>query len=231
MKQSASQIKLAQSIAQFYEDHGAAFAATRGQYWDVMKIVSEACPADATIIDVGAGNGRLLSQLPSGIHYIGIEPSSSLRHFGELASASHPSAAWRNGALPTLPATNGEADLVVCLAVLHHVPGHAAQIDSIKELSRILKPGGLCILTAWNFRSAHMFSWTRFLAAWLRFPLVRGGSPGDLWMPWKAEGANAQRFVHAFTLSELRGLFSPENWHIERAQNIRSNLMIVARKK
>lgn len=69
----------AQSVAKFYEDHGAAFAATRGSAWAELERAATLIKPGMTVVDVGAGNGRFSKLLPEGVTYIGVEPSSTLR--------------------------------------------------------------------------------------------------------------------------------------------------------
>ncbi len=211
MKENA---RLAASVADFYEIFGPSFAATRKNYWGVMKLVADRLRSGQVLLDVGAGNARLAQFLPKDVRYVAIEPSASLCAQAQAAVAERGSGEVRHGGFPRLNAADGEADVVACLAVLHHIPGHAARLAAVHELHRILKPGGSLILTVWNLRSRRFFSLKTWLASWLRLPLVRGGGLGDVWMPWRAEGHPAPRYVHAFTLSELRGLFGPD-WQID----------------
>ena len=44
----------------------------------------------------------------------------------------------------TLPLTNGEADIIYCVSVLEHIPTFE---QTISEMARVLKPGGLLLLT------------------------------------------------------------------------------------
>ncbi len=44
---------------------------------------------------------------------------------------------------------------------------------------------------------------------------MKGGERGDMYMPWKMEGADAKRYVHAFTLKEWKELFDLKKWNIQ----------------
>jgi SAM-dependent methyltransferase len=117
-----------------------------------------------------------------------------------------------------LPAMNAEADVVGCFAVLHHIPTVAARRNAVKELARILKPGGTAVVTVWNIRRFPFRSFLNWCAAWLRFSRIEGGEGGDVWIPWRAEGKWIQRYVHACTLREFRLLFDSQEWIIERCE-------------
>lgn len=237
MKQNSETIK--RSVREFYEAHGAEFSATRRGAWDVMRLIQDAVSPGQTLIDVGAGNARLAREIPEGVRYIAIEPSSSMRVDAERYLASRKDSEVRMGAFPRLPAREESADVVACLAVLHHLTSDERRV-AIDELWRILKPGGVLVLTVWNLRSRKFAKLKTWLASWLRLKLVQGGGAGDVWISWNAGGKSVERYVHCFTQEELRQLFDLNRWSIERCEPWGGggptsvlegrNLVIVARK-
>lgn len=225
MKQNPNSDKIARAVRDFYEAHGRAFASTRHSVWDVFRLVGDRVRPGQIVVDVGAGNARLATVLPSGVRYIGIEPSSTLREAAMNVIADHPNTEMIDGGFSTdgtsassLPMTDASADIVASFAVLHHVPTCEARKRAVKELARITKPGGIAVVTVWNLRSSRLFHFSTWCAAWLRLPMVRGGESGDAWIPWKAEGRYAMRYVHALTLREFRSLFDETDWKIERCE-------------
>lgn len=246
MKQNEAADKLARSVAGFYESYGAAFSATRHAPWGVMRLVKDAAKPGDVLVDFGAGNGRLGLEIHDSVKYIAVEPSSALREAAKKILANRKNTEIREGgfslgAIHELPLPSRSADAVACLAVLHHVPTSEARQAAVHELARILKPGGTLVLTVWNLRSQRFFTFKNWLAAWLRLPLVKSGGAGDVWVPWKAEGADAKRYVHAFTPGELKTLFDPKTWNVERCEAWGNdgptgilearNLVVVAKKK
>ncbi len=246
MRENAETHKLAQSVADFYEEFGAAFSSTRHAPWGVMKLVKDAVKPGDVLVDFGAGNGRLGLEISSDVKFIAVEPSFSLREEAKRILTDRPNTEIFAGgfgvqAPRAAPVLSTSADVIACLAVLHHIPTKTAQRAAIQELAELLKPGGALVLTVWNLRHRVFFRNKTWLAAWLRWPLVKGGEPGDVWIPWKAQGANAQRFNHAFTLHELRSLFDPKIWDIKICQGwgdesqVRildaKNLVVLARRK
>jgi len=201
--------KLEADVARFYEQAGAAFASSRHAPWDVMDLLARQVKAGETLVDIGAGNGRLADVLPQGVNYVGIEPSSALRQ-----ASKH---SLRGGSLPHLDLPDDFADAAACIAVLHHIPSCEQRAASVAELQRILKPGGLLLCTVWNLRAKRFFLWRTFLSAWLRLPGVPHGEPGDLLYPWRAQGRNDERYVHAFTSHEFKHLFDAKQWIVEQS--------------
>lgn len=221
MQQNLHPDKRATAVRDFYETHGAAFAATRQAPWGIFELVKKALKPGDALIDVGAGNARLASILPDAVQYIGIEPSSTLRQAARPFIASRLNAEMRDGGFTvgdpaqSLPVRNAEADVVACFAVLHHIPTRRAREQAVAELARMLKPGGTAVVTVWNLRSTRFAQFKIWLAAWMRLPMIAGGEGGDVWVPWKANGENALRYVHAFTLREFRLLFDERLWKIQ----------------
>jgi SAM-dependent methyltransferase len=90
------------------------------------------------VIDVGCGTGRWTSPLSA----IGIDLSPAML----AIAAQKPSLQGRLIAADAtaLPIRTASADLVLCTLTLGHVPN---PIAALRELSRILEPGGTLLLT------------------------------------------------------------------------------------
>lgn len=208
--------QLNNEVAEFYELEGDAFGHTRHHVWELMLDFMSRLKNGETLVDVGAGNARLLDVVPQGVNYIGIEPSGSLREFARRRLASHEQSKMMAGGFTKLEIEDEIADAVTCVAVLHHVPGTDDRKASVKELHRILKPGGSLILSVWNLRAKRFLSWQMFKNAWLRMPGFSGGDRGDLYYIWKAGKTPRQRYVHAFALNEFKKLFDEKDWKVEK---------------
>jgi ubiquinone/menaquinone biosynthesis C-methylase UbiE len=208
--------ELNNQVSDFYELEGNAFGHTRHHVWELMLDFMSRLKNGDTLVDVGAGNARLLDVVPEGVNYVGIEPSSSLREFAKRRLPSHKQSKMMAGGFPKLEVEDAVADAVTCVAVLHHVPSNQEREESIKELHRILKPGGQLILSVWNLRAKRFLTWEMIKRAWLRIPGFKGGDRGDLYYVWKAGKIPRNRYVHAFTLKEFRQLFDENQWKIEK---------------
>lgn len=101
------------------------------------------------MLDIGCGNGKLVSGLPDGVTYVGTDFSRTL-----LAEANtlYPGRDFRFGNVVESKHWEGlrEFDAIFGVAILHHIPGTAQQVRVLKEAKRHLKKGGFLYLTVWN---------------------------------------------------------------------------------
>lgn len=98
----------------------------------------------APVVDLGCGQGRLRSVLPwRGVPYVGVDLDSHGAAFGPgefvCADLSRP-----------LPLGDGCADVVVAVEVVEHLENPRALF---REAVRILRPGGLLVVTTPNQES------------------------------------------------------------------------------
>jgi SAM-dependent methyltransferase len=78
-----------------------------------------------------------------------------------------------------LPFRDGSLDFVYVVGVLHHLPGSEAQADAIREVARVLRPGGRFLVQETNTRNP-LF---RFYMTYV-FPLLRTIDEGtEQWIP------------------------------------------------
>jgi ubiquinone/menaquinone biosynthesis C-methylase UbiE len=106
------------------------------------------------VLDVGCGTGTLLLAAaervgPSGALH-GIEPATEM-----AAHARHKAAARRiplevvEGSAETLPYPAAYFDAVFCTLVFHHLP-RSMQEGAIREMRRVLRPGGRVVIVDWQ---------------------------------------------------------------------------------
>ena len=104
-----------------------------------------------TIVEVGAGSGRLTLELVDrGREVVAVEPAAGLRRVLErkLAAARHGDRARvTSGFFDDLPVASGSADLVVACSVLTPAAGHGGDAG-LAEMERVCLPGG-CVAIIW----------------------------------------------------------------------------------
>lgn len=143
--------------------------------------------AEARILDVGAGTGRLtraaLATRRSKGLMINLEPSRRMIEVGR--SLVQPKAAdWVQGMAEPLPFPEGSFDVVSCLEVLEFTP---RPVRTLAELVRVLRPGGWLLITnriGWRARVmlGHSFRKETFVSL-----LKECGLEGIEVYPWQVE--------------------------------------------
>ena len=95
-------------------------------------------PAGARVLDAGAGVGQyrpLFAHCDYKAHDFGLEPQT----VGSYTPLDYESD------ILNIPAPDASFDAVICTEVLEHVP---EPIRAVRELARLLRPGGVMMLTA-----------------------------------------------------------------------------------
>lgn len=99
-------------------------------------------PAPGSVLDLGCGNGRILSELTK----LGFSPLSGCDispKMIELARKDFPEADLKVNIGSSLPFADNSFDTVVVLAVLTAIPDSSEQKNLIDEINRVLNPGGI----------------------------------------------------------------------------------------
>lgn len=99
--------------------------------------------ADATVLDLGAGTGKLTRILADRYsRVIAVEPLAELR---TILAERVPAADVRDGAAERIPLGNAEVDAVFAGQAFHWF----ANAVAVGEIARVLRPGGVLALL-WN---------------------------------------------------------------------------------
>ncbi len=109
------------------------------------------------IIDIGCGEGRFCRMLGKrGARLTGIDPTEDLI---VEARRQQPEASYYVAKGEELPVSDASMDLVVSYLSLLDIPDYRA---AIKEMKRVLKPGGRCVMANHNgFSTASSKYWAR----------------------------------------------------------------------
>lgn len=117
-------------------------------------------------VDVGGGYGRLSKFLTKFADKVTLaEPSRQQLDIAKIYLKNEPNVAQKLLQAADLKLPDGSADLVLVVRVLHHLPDPAAEL---KEIARVLKPGGTFILEFAN--DAHFLNRVRYGVRGKRVP-------------------------------------------------------------
>ncbi|XP_046569237.1 uncharacterized protein LOC124277564 [Haliotis rubra] len=136
-------------VQEVYEQIAPHFADLKQKAWPKVKHFLKNLEPGSLVADVGCGNGRYL-RINSSIYKIGSDVCQPLvqhanRQGHEVITADN----------LHLPYRDGIFDAVVSIGVIHHFSSHNRRVQALKELTRVLSPGGKLMVYVWAFEQKH----------------------------------------------------------------------------
>ena len=131
-----------------YDEIASLFSSTRQYIWKDIKPLLRFAKDGDQILDVGCGNGRLYQLFTDlSIRFTGVDISSGLI---DIAKKSYPESNFIVSDMRKLPLDEEQFDITYSIAAVHHLPPEG-QRETLQEVAQVLKPGGLFVMTNWNF--------------------------------------------------------------------------------
>ncbi|XVF36790.1 hypothetical protein REPUB_Repub19eG0088500 [Reevesia pubescens] len=155
------------------------FSSTRFAKWPKVAAFLESLPTGSLVLDSGCGNGKYLG-LNSSCYFIGCDISPSLIKI--CADKGHEVLV---ADAVNLPYRTNFGDAAISIAVLHHLSTEYRRKKAIEELVRVIKKGGLVLITVWAVEQEDkslLTKWTplteKYVEEWIGpgSPRVRGPS-------------------------------------------------------
>ncbi|KAJ2950413.1 hypothetical protein O0L34_g8655 [Tuta absoluta] len=135
-------------VHQVYEQIAGHFSSTRHKPWPRVVEFMESVPPGAVVLDLGCGNGKNI--LPrNDIWQVGGERSSGLLWECKQHTRGIPLADCVRLDLLHAGLRPSCADVVICIAVIHHFSSYVRRLQSIETISRLLRPSGRALITVW----------------------------------------------------------------------------------
>lgn len=203
--------KLLHHVKSTYTDIAEEFDKTRQFPIKEFDLFKAYIKQNSTIIDIGCGNGRLVSSLKKANishHYLGIDNNNKLL---EKAKKNFPQENFIEGDQLKIPLGENIADIIFNIRAFHHIPSKKLRIQALREMQRVLKKNGILIVTVWNLYQKKY--WGSLFKAIFRFIVTLGSyAPNDTFISW---GKKAKRYYHAFTPMELHNVIKDAGFEIE----------------
>ncbi len=195
-------------VALAFDAIGPEFDATRQRVWPEVKgFIGRQEGGKGTALDIGTGNGRHLEILrSSGYRPLGLDISK-----GMLAQA-HKNVASAHLLLSHfsyLPLREKSADLVLAIAVVHHLSTREARVRAMNEMARVLKSGAPGMISVW------------------KHPEIYG--TGDQWVDWHSKKGVVRRYYYMYTREELEQEAGESGLEIEDIYSSGNNLYLETR--
>ncbi|GAA5795878.1 S-adenosyl-L-methionine-dependent methyltransferase [Helicostylum pulchrum] len=216
------------NVHEVYEVIATHFSDTRYKPWPVVEDFLNGLKPGSLGADVGCGNGKYIGVNPN-VLVLGSDRSSNLIKIVHDRGFEGMVADGLN-----LPYRDNSFDFAISIAVIHHFASPERRLQAIKDLFKIVKPGGRVLVFVWALEQ------TKFSK--------RNFEPGqqDVFVPWKLTPKKGQteikekeedfpvynRYYHLFKKGELDDLFEQvEGVVIETSGYDRDNHYVIAQKK
>lgn len=174
-----------------YSSIATAFDATRYKVWPCVSdfLTERACARQGQrLLEAGVGNGKNLEYAALlGFSTTGFDVC---KEFVGIAQARCPSSRIFQHDLCapfTADDIGGLYDVILCIAVLHHIQSETERRAALGRLVAALAPGGTLLLTVWSHETFDA-------------PRARAFPVGDTWVPWKNQDGDVimERFYHIY---------------------------------
>ncbi len=212
--------KLIKKVQLDYDKIADHFSNTRKYLWPEMKDWQGYVKNGQKVLDAGCGSGRLLELFKDNqIEYEGIDISAKLINIAksERRQYNQKNIHFQVGNLLFLPYENKIFDLIFCVSTLQHIPSRENRFLVLKEILRVLKPGGRVFFTNWyfwnNYTNKKYLIKKQTLVNW-----IKGFEKGDIFIPWRSPNGDlvVNRYYHAFKKPEIKELFSNLGFVLEK---------------
>lgn len=192
------------TIQDSYEQIAVNFDRVRAKPWKECVDFIQSFDPSSLVLDVGCGTGRhSFASALKGHETIGVDfsknmlkvanekksvsTSSNILHF-VLADAAH------------MPFRNSLFDYILYIATLHNLPSHLLRMKSLREINRVLKAEGKCLISVWKRLQF------RFLLKVVTTHLKKIFSlNGDfeVLVPWKVNSSSVSRYFYLYSARQL----------------------------
>ncbi|KAG0428190.1 hypothetical protein HPB47_024814, partial [Ixodes persulcatus] len=221
--------RLTTNSRQVYESIAEQFSGTRHREWPRVAAFVEALEPGSLLLDAGCGNGKYLLGHP---HVLKASAPSNLGTRVGFDRSGGLAAICRSRNLEVVqadtldvPFRDGIFDACLSIAVLHHLATPERREAAVREILRLLRPGGRALVYVWALEQAEGAP-SKYLKASRNagraLPSGCEQTPGhlpvhanrtqfearDMLVPWHSRGTEEvhYRYYHLFERGELSGL-------------------------
>ncbi len=182
-------------VHKFYEFKASVFSESRKKPWGFTNIFfNKYCNENSVILDSGCGNGReFLSK-----NVIGLDYSLNLL----LDAKKKPSIGLIRGNINYLPFKRKSFDIIMSIAVIHHLCTHERRLKCLLEMRRVLKDDGVVLVYAWHINASVK----------KKFNSMKTGD-NDFLVSWKGEN-DLLRYYYLFDEKKLNMLCESAGFEI-----------------
>ena len=163
------------------------------RHWSIFRRELEALAPrwrQGRLLNIGCAHGADFLPFRQSFELYGVDFSSEMLKLAQKYSAKFDLAVSLAAAdVRYLPYAEGTFDRAISVATYHHLEGKEERLKALRELGRVLKPGGEAFITVWN-RGQPRF--------WLR--------RREIVVPWQTRDKTLHRYYYLFSYGELEKL-------------------------
>lgn len=195
-------------VHKFYNVKSDKFSNSRIKPWPfTVEFMKNNSREDFIVLDAGCGNGRQFLHRNT----IGVDFSENLL----LDAARKPYLGLVKTNVLNMPFKDSMFDIVLSIAVIHHLSTHERRLECLLEIKRVLKSKQLCLLYVWHKEAASK----------KKFKEIENG---DYFVSWKGEN-DVLRYYHLFDEEELEKLCKETGFEVLEISKEQESLYIVLR--
>lgn len=173
------------------------------RHWSIFQAELEALARrwqKGSLLNVGCAHGPDFLPFKDGFKLYGVDFSAEMLKFAEkYAQKFGFDVELKLADVRRLPYPDDNFDWAIAVATYHHLGGGEHR-EALKELKRVLKPGGEAFITVWN-RGQPRF--------WFK--------PKELKVPWKKKSRTLYRDYYLFSYNELEKVAREAGFEVLRS--------------
>lgn len=203
------------------------FSDSRKFVWPELSIFIPHLPDSFKILDLGCGNGRLLSALQASKKQFAYQGADFSEELIKQAKKQWPEHDFQVADIGSLDFPASSFDAIVMVAVFHHLYTKKERQILLRKINTWLKPGGLLFMTNWNLGQK------KYWSCWV-YNFWQKRVWNDCFVPYTLASSSKKywRYYHHFTKRELTSLLKSSGFSfLNRGVSwSRYNLVALAKK-
>jgi ubiquinone/menaquinone biosynthesis C-methylase UbiE len=140
------------------------FTYSRLKLEQVLTRYLDDLPDGTKLLDVGCGTGDVLRRLGARFECAGCDPAAEML---EHARTANPNAQLAVASAEALPYEDGRFDAALCIEVVRYLDDPR---PALRELARVLRPGGLALVTFAPLATTSLYPLVNAVTARVRLP-------------------------------------------------------------
>ena len=163
------------------------------RHWSIFRPELEALAnrwQSGSLLNIGCAHGPDFLPFRQGFELYGVDFSSEMLNFARKYSRKFGfTVSLAEADVCSLPYPDDTFEWAISVATYHHLKDREKRLKALRELRRVLKPGGEAFITVWNHWQPRFWFHRKEVA-----------------VPWRTKEKTLSRYYHLFSYHELEEL-------------------------